>query len=114
MHAAPYLPPFTCLPACLPVAQITSDGLRHLATLHSLESLVLVDCPRAVTVLGMRPLCGAAGLHTLDVSDNKRLDDGCMQVGGGNAAAPHVTCHSPMAGVPAGPMRMVCVPVGIL
>ena len=61
---------------------ITPEGLRHLASqLPLLCSLRLMDCPRAVTVLGMRALGNAERLQSLHVGDNKRLDDGCMQVG---------------------------------
>ena len=66
------------------VPGITPEGLKALAAgLPALASLRLVDCPRATTVLGMRALTGAKALTVLDASDNRRLDDGAMQVGGG-------------------------------
>ncbi|GAB4819220.1 hypothetical protein N2152v2_006266 [Parachlorella kessleri] len=59
---------------------ITPEGLRHIASqLPLLGALRLMDCPRAVTVLGMRALGSAERLQSLHVGDNKRLDDGCMQ-----------------------------------
>ena len=62
---------------------VTAEGLRHLAALPALESLVLAACPRAVTVMGVQALGRCPRLASLDLSDNHhRLDDACMQVGG--------------------------------
>jgi len=58
---------------------VTSRGLRALSTLSKLASLNLSGCHRATTVLGLGALSSLRSLRSLDVSNNPRLDDGCMQ-----------------------------------
>ena len=62
---------------------LSAAGLLALAALPGLASLVLVDCLRLVQPPSMKILVELLpALHTLDLSNNRRLDDGCMQVGG--------------------------------
>lgn len=57
-------------------------GLAPLRPLRSLASLVLVDASRALHPPCMAQLAELPALRAVEVS-GKRLDDGCMQVGGG-------------------------------
>ena len=71
----------------LSYCSITAAGLAALFPLPRLSSLVLVDCPRAVHPPGMALLAQQAPLVSLDLGDNKRMDDGCMQVRGPSSQA---------------------------
>ncbi|PRW57280.1 type I glyceraldehyde-3-phosphate dehydrogenase [Chlorella sorokiniana] len=62
----------------LSYCQISGAGLAALRPLRRLSSLVLVDCMRAASPPCMALLTELA-VDTLDLSDNKRLDDGSMQ-----------------------------------
>jgi hypothetical protein len=92
---------------------VTSRGLRHLAALMALEDLALAGCPRAVTVLGLGSLAACPALSRLDVSDNKRLDNGCMMALSFVAqlrrlalrACPRVTDHGALALLRLGRLR---------
>ncbi len=64
----------------LSYSSITAVGLAHLRPLRRLSSLVLVDCLRAVHPPCMMLLAELPALQALDASNNKRLDDGCLQV----------------------------------
>ena len=72
---------------------LSAAGLMALAALPGLSSLVLVDCLRLVQPPSMKFLAEALpGLRTLDLSNNRRLDDGCMQVGGRGKSRRCVLC----------------------
>lgn len=62
----------------LSYCQISGAGLAALRPLRRLSTLVLVDCMRAASPPCMALLTELA-VDTLDLSDNKRLDDGSMQ-----------------------------------
>lgn len=64
----------------LSYSSVTAAGLAHLRPLRRLSSLVLVDCLRAVHPPCMMLLTELPALRALDASNNKRLDDGCLQV----------------------------------
>jgi hypothetical protein len=53
--------------------------VAHLRALPRLSSLVLVDCLRAVHPPCMALLARMPVLRSLDASNNKRLDDACLQ-----------------------------------
>jgi len=57
------------------------SGLAALRPLCHLSSLVLVDCTRALHPPCMALLAELPALRRLEIS-GKRVDDGCMQVGG--------------------------------
>ena len=58
---------------------ITSSGIRVLSGLRTLETLVVVGCTRATTVLGFAALSSfSTALKCLDASHNPRIDDGCL------------------------------------
>lgn len=58
---------------------LTTQGMRHLATLPQLESLIVSGCRRTVTPAGLSALAAAPALRLLDLSDSKWLDDAGMQ-----------------------------------
>lgn len=75
------------------LAALRAGHLRHLS------SLVLVDCIRATSPPCMMLLTELPALEVLDLSDNKRLDDGSMQAriyvpqGGAVGVAPAAAEH---------------------
>jgi hypothetical protein len=73
---------------------LSAAGLLALAALPGLSSLVLVDCLRLVQPPSMKILVDLLpALHTLDLSNNRRLDDGCMQVGGRAGVWCKLSCY---------------------
>lgn len=58
---------------------LTSTALRNLSAHAGLNALVIAGCPRAASPPGLGALAALSSLQTLDVSNNPRLDDGCMQ-----------------------------------
>lgn len=58
---------------------ITSNGLRYLSTLSSLDHLNISACHRAATVLGLGYLAAIPQLTSLEASHLPQLDNGCMQ-----------------------------------